>query len=151
VALRFKGPLRVNALERSLMEIVRRHEVLRATFPAVDGNPVQIVRDERDVVLTKHVVLDESAPDRLERAIRSCEAQCRQPFDLVRGPLFRSALFHFSKIEYIFIITLHYLICDSFSIDLLLRELVALYRAFSEGSPSPLPDLTSQYADFAHE
>ena len=130
----FKGIMDVGALERSLIEIVRRHEVLQATFPAVEDRPVQVIlEDDAALELSKVDVPDGSAADRIEWVMRACEAESRRPFDLGRGPLLRLMLFRFSTNEHVLLIVFHHIIFDGFSCGILLGEMAALYEAFSEG------------------
>src|SRR5439155_1498522 len=70
-------------------------------------------------------------------------------FDLTQGPLFRAALFHLGSQEHLLLLTMHHIVSDGWSIGLLLRELGILYQAYTTSQPSPLPELTLQYADFA--
>ena len=148
VALHFKGVLDAEILEHSLIEIVRRHEVLRATFPTVEHRPVQVIHTDSVLALSK--VTDGCLVDRLERTNLACEEECRRPFDLVRGPLVRATLYRLSPTEHVLMVTAHHIAFDGWSIGIFLKELVTLYAAFSEGRPSPLPELPIQYPDFAH-
>jgi amino acid adenylation domain-containing protein len=129
VALRLTGRLDRAALERALGEIVRRHEALRTRFREVDGEVFQEVLPPFPVTLTS-------------------EADPR-PFDLAAEPPVRFGLGRLGEAEHVLAVTFHHIACDGWSIDLFLRELAALYRAYARGLPSPLPDLPVQYADFA--
>jgi amino acid adenylation domain-containing protein len=149
VALQVTGDLRIPDLVRSLREIVRRHEVLRTSFADPDGRPVQVIASEVELSLW---LVDLSG---LEEARRSQEARrlaredARLPFDLVRGPLFRTGLVRLDAEEHLALFTMHHIVSDAWSMDILVRELTALYNAFSSGRPLPLADLKLQYADFA--
>src|SRR6202035_2710140 len=81
-----------------------------------------------------------------ERLLRD---EARRPFDLERGPLFRSGLLRLAETEHVLLLTMHHIVSDGWSTGVLLRELAALYAAFLAGRPSPLPELPIQYADFA--
>jgi len=144
------GLLNVTALSQSLSEIVRRHEVLRTTFPSVDGQPKQVI--SLHTPLTVPVIdLRELAQDqRLSEAQRLATEEAQEPFDLTTGPLFRVKLLHLEEAEYMLLVTMHHIVYDGWSYDIFLREVAALYDAFSSGKPSPLPELPIQYADFAH-
>ena len=128
---------------------MRRQEALRTTFQEVDGTAVQVVSSQVSLRLP---VLDLSAlPDavRLAEADRLTTEEACRPFDLVRGPLLRTALLRLEGLEHTALFTVHHIASDGWSLDLLVRELTALYAAFSQGLPSPLPDLPIQYVDFA--
>jgi aspartate racemase len=148
-ALRLCGPLDVGALHESLEEIVRRHEVLRTTFAAVDGTPVQTIAPSLELGLPLE---DLTA---LPRAARGAEArrivreEARRPFDLAQGPLFRAKLLGLGQEEHVLLVGMHHIVSDGWSLGIFWRELGALYEAFSEGKPSPLPDPPIQYADYA--
>jgi amino acid adenylation domain-containing protein len=142
VALRLRGALDVAALERSLGEIVRRHESLRTTFAAEGDEPVQVIAPAGPVVLP----LDEVEEDALPAALL---AEAERPFDLVRGPLFRARLFRIAPDEHALVLTTHHAVTDGWSVGVLFRELESVYGAFVEGRPSPLPEPVIQYADYA--
>jgi len=146
-AWRVQGKLDRDALEQSLKEIVRRHEVLRTTFASEGEEPMQIVAEYLDLNLE---FVDLSAyADAEERVQRLVLEEAQRPFDLGTGPLIRVGLIKLDEGEHIFLLTLHHIISDGWSMGVLIRELSALYRAFSAGQPSPLSDLPIQYADFA--
>jgi thioesterase domain-containing protein/acyl carrier protein len=144
-----KGLLNVAALEQSLSEIVRRHEILRTTFPAVNGLPIQFITPnislQLPVVDLQHLCLEE----RLAAAQQLALVDAEQPFNLASEPLWRFKLLRLSEDEHMLIRTIHHIIFDGWSHSVSLRELGALYQAFSTGKPSPLPELGIQYADFA--
>ncbi|MEW5930755.1 MAG: amino acid adenylation domain-containing protein, partial [Gemmatimonadota bacterium] len=147
--LRVRGPLDVAALERALGEIVRRHEVLRTTFPGVDGRPVQRVHAPWPVVLDP-ADLAGLAPDEREAAVRAHLAEeIARPFDLARLPLVRWTLLRVAPDDHVLAAVEHHFVHDGWSFGVFLRELKALYEAFSRGEPSPLPELPVQYADYA--
>jgi amino acid adenylation domain-containing protein len=147
--LRLRGRLDAAALRRALAGIVRRHETLRTTFVAEEGEPVQRVRPAGPVRLP---LADLSAlpPERAEaEALRLAREEALRPFDLERGPLLRAALLRLDAGEHAALFTLHHVVGDAWSMEVLVRELSALYAASSRGEPSPLPELPVQYADFA--
>lgn len=148
-AIRLTGPLNTTALERSLDEIVSRHEILRTSFTSVDGNPMQVVASKRTAALK---IVDLSALPEKEReakVLRLVACESRQSFDLARGPLLKIILFRLSGQEHVLLAVMHHIISDGWSAGVLIHEVAALYRAFSNGKPSPLPRLALQYADFA--
>jgi amino acid adenylation domain-containing protein len=148
-AFALRGPLDPAALERSFREIVRRHEALRTVFET--AGPVLAQRPGPVPALLLPVVDLAGLPAGVwqaeEERLRYAEA--RRPFDLERGPLLRLALLRLGAAEHALLLTLHHIAADGWSIDVLFRELSELYRVFSEGRPTLLPDLPVQYADFA--
>jgi len=145
----FAGPLNVAALEQSLNEIVRRHEILRMTFAAVDGEPVQIIAPTRRQQLPVVDLRDMPDTTRYLEAQRLITQEAVCPFDLGRGPLLRTTLLRLGDAEHILLLTMHHIISDGWSVGVLLRELTVLYDAYSAGRSSPLPKLPIQYVDFA--
>jgi acyl carrier protein len=150
VAARIAGSLSVPAAKRSLSEIVRRHETLRTTF-AMDSEPVQVIAPFRTSVALPVIDLGAlSEASREPEAIRLAREDASRPFDLSRGPLVRVRLLRLGARDHMVSLTMHHIVSDGWSAGILLRELETLYSAFSEGKPSPLPELPIQYADFAH-
>lgn len=149
-AIRLSGRLDVAALERSLNEIVRRHETLRTTFADRDGRPTQSISESLTLTLNFIDLHGLGERERETRAASLVNDDAQQPFDFKRGPLLRTTLLRVvEEEEHVLLLTIHHIICDKWSLDVLLRELVLLYGAFSRNQPSPLPELPFQYADFA--
>ncbi len=149
IPLRWRGPLNVAALERSLNEIVRRHEALRTSFEAVDGRPSQVVGPFRPVPLPL-VDLSGAAEESREAEVGRLTAQTAlEPFNLATGPLLRFVLVRLAAADHLLLLTMHHIVGDGWSIGVLLRELNVIYEAYSSGRPLPLPELPIQYADFA--
>jgi amino acid adenylation domain-containing protein len=149
-ALHLIGSLHVDALEQSLMEIVRRHEILRTTFPMLNGYPVQVIAPTLTLTL---LVVDLQALPEVEQSAevrRLATEEAQRPFDLANGSLLRVTLLKLGQEEHMLLLTMHHIVYDGWSIGIFIRELVILYEAFSKGAPSPLPELPIQYADFAH-
>jgi amino acid adenylation domain-containing protein/HAD superfamily phosphatase (TIGR01681 family) len=149
-AVCLKGPLHVAALAQTFNAIVQRHEILRTTFPAMQGRPAQVIAPRLTVPLQ---VVDLQAGREIEaEAVARCLAmqEARRPFDLARGPLLRVTLLRLAQEAHMAIFTMHHIVSDGWSRSVLLREVTALYQAFSTGSAPPLPELPIQYADFAH-
>jgi amino acid adenylation domain-containing protein len=147
--VRIRGKLDVALLERTFNEIIRRHEILRTVFPTVDGRPVQEVREPFEI---KIPVIDLSGIAEGARAGRTAEltlAEGRKRFDFVKGPLIRVSLLKLKEEEYLLMSTEHHFIHDGWTQGVLLKEFITIYRAFSGGKPSPLPELPIQYPDFA--
>ncbi len=148
-ALRLKGTLDLDALDKSLTEIIRRHETLRTTFTMLDEQPVQVIHAP-SIVVTPVVPL-QSALDSEEAALQELiSKQASLPFDLVTGPLLRTKLVRLEDTYHVFILSIHHIISDAWSGLVFIRELQALYRSFSHQESSPLPELAVQYIDFAH-
>jgi amino acid adenylation domain-containing protein len=148
-ALRIGGPLSVEVLERCFNEIVRRHEALRTTFSTVEEEPVQVIAASTNVSLPVIDISDFSESEREEEARRLALEEANKPFDLRQGPLFRTALIRLGENDHVLLLSLHHIVSDGWSMGVLYRELSALYQAFANEEPSPLPDLPIQYADFA--
>ncbi|HEX8184647.1 MAG TPA: amino acid adenylation domain-containing protein, partial [Blastocatellia bacterium] len=148
-AMRLKGPLDVPVLERSLDEIVRRHEALRTTFRVVDDQPIQVVNPAASFALPFIRVCGARGAEREAEARRLASEEAQKPFDLAEGPLIRAGLLHLDDEDHMLMIAMHHIVCDGWSIGVFVKELAALYEAFSEGKPSPLPELPIQYIDFA--
>ena len=148
-ALRIRGPLNPSVLERSLNEIVRRHEVLRTTFPLQDGIPIQRILPSLKIPLD---IIDlRTRPDSLrqEEGYAQIVAVTRQPFELALGPLMRASLICLDQNDYIAVFAMHHIVSDGWSIGVLNREIAKIYNAFVEGQSSPLQNLPLQYADFS--
>lgn len=148
-AFRLKGSLNVAVLEKSIKEIVLRHEILRTTFPYVDGQPVQSISPEIDLKLPVVDIRKLPETEREVEAQRLALEEAEQPFDLTQGPLMRVKLLRLAEEEYWLLRTVHHIVFDGWSYRIFMRELAILYEAFSTGNPSPLPELPIQYADFA--
>jgi amino acid adenylation domain-containing protein len=147
-ALRLGGALDVDALERALGEIVRRHESLRTVFREVDGGAVQVIVPFAGFTLPVDDLsgLHERAGEEVRRRAREDAAR---PFDLAGGPLFRAALLRLADEEHVLLLCIHHIVSDGWSAGVLHRELSALYAAFAAGEGDPLPPLPVQYADHA--
>jgi amino acid adenylation domain-containing protein len=149
MAVRLDGRLDVAALERTVNEIVRRHEILRTTFGTLGGRPVQVVAPELTVPLPLVDLSHLPEQERAEHALLLCTAEVRRPFDLERGPLVRTLLLRLTPQRHVVVFLSHHIVCDEWSLAVIVRELSALYPAFCAGKPSPLKELAIQYADYA--
>jgi amino acid adenylation domain-containing protein len=148
-AVRLTGDLDVGALERTLNEVVRRHEVLRTTFAAVDGHVSQIIASAAPARLPVTDISHLPPHEREGAARRLAEEEARRPFNLATGPLIRAGLVRLHPSEHVALFTMHHIVSDGWSMGVLVREVAALYGAFSRGEESPLEELPVQYADFA--
>ncbi len=147
--VRLRGALQLSALERSLNEIIRRHEVLRTRFLTLDGETVQVIDPEFELRLE---VVDLSSLNEAERETEYLKLEqetATGAFDLSNGPLLRARLLRLGVEEHVLLLTMHHIISDGWSMGVLVREVGALYEAFAQGLPSPLTELAVQYADYA--
>ncbi|MGH9346279.1 MAG: amino acid adenylation domain-containing protein [Vicinamibacterales bacterium] len=140
------GPLDIVALQASVREIVRRHEVLRTAYEDRAGEPVAVL----DAASAFDLQVVDLRNDPRSRQVRGLvEDEIRHGFDLERAPLVRAVLYRLADKEQWLAVTLHHIASDLWSMAVLIRELASLYGAFAAGEPSPLADLPVQYADFA--
>ena len=148
-ALRLTGPLDVEALEKSLTEIVRRHEVLRTTIVTVDGQPRQIIYPPRPLTLERIDLSGVDERERISRAKRFASEEASRPFNLSQGPLIRLSLLHLADDDHLLLSSMHHIVSDGWSVGIFIYELGTLYGAYVRGSASPLEELPVQYADYA--
>ncbi|PMB42624.1 non-ribosomal peptide synthetase [Fischerella thermalis CCMEE 5330] len=148
-AFHLKGLLNITALQQSLNEILRRHEVWRTTFVLINEQPVQQIASELSWELPI-INLEHLSGANWEEEIKQFAAQeAKKPFNLAKGPLVRATLLRLGEEEHVFLLTMHHIITDGWSVGVFMQELATLYVAFSTGQPSPLSELPIQYADFA--
>ncbi len=145
LVLRLHGPLDLVALDASLAALIQRHELLRTSFALHDGQPYQRIAAELTVPLTLRT-LSATQGDVVAELVADA---VHHPFDLSTGPLLRLTVLRLADHEHVLILVIHHIIADGWSLDVLLRELVALYQAQLADVPPPLPALPIQYADFA--
>jgi amino acid adenylation domain-containing protein len=149
-ALQITGQLDAQILQRSLNEIVSRHENLRTVFTVIDAQPFQkilpVVTVELPVIDLTEVVPGANRSSALEQVIAE---EAHRPFDLACGPIIRCKLLVLGREQYVLLLTVHHIAFDGWSGTVLEREISAFYAAFSSGKPSPLPELPFQYADYA--
>jgi hypothetical protein len=143
------GVLNIKALESSLNEIVRRHELQRTTFTQRDGQPVQVIAPSLTISLPLRDLTAMPETEREIEAGRIATEESQRPFDLGKGPLVRAMLLRLGTEDHVLLLTMHHIVSDAWSAGVFLRELTELYKAFSDGKPSPLPELSIQYADYA--
>jgi amino acid adenylation domain-containing protein len=148
-AVRMTGSLHVRAMEQSLNEIVRRHEALRTTFATVGERPAQRIIPTLTLPLPVVDLEALTETDREAEVQRRAREEAQRPFDLAQGPLLRAILLHLADDDYVFLLTMHHIISDGWSLGVFMRELAALYAVYASGKPSVLPPLPIQYADFA--
>lgn len=149
LGVRLKGRLNRPALEQTFGEIIRRHESLRTVFPAIDDRPVQIIQEPTEFHLP---VVDFSRLPKEEaerQAERLAQEETLRRFDLAKGPLVRPTLMRLAEQEHVIICTMHHIIADGQSFEVVIAELSQIFATLSDGRPSPLPELTVQYVDYA--
>jgi amino acid adenylation domain-containing protein len=147
--MRIRGVLDVGLLERAFTEIVRRHEVYRTTFPAIDWRPVQLVHPPHPVTLSPVDISHLPEVEREAQVEKLIEEEGRRPFNLAQGPLWRLNLLRLGAEDHLLMLTEHHMVHDGWTEGRLVSEFLTLYSAFAEGQPSPLPELPVQYSDFA--
>jgi amino acid adenylation domain-containing protein len=149
LALQLAGELHVEVLKRAVTEIIRRHEILRTSFPLEKGSAVQKITTNLAIalpVVDLQSLSNEQVSDEVHR-LSANESQ--RPFDLLHGPLIRLNLLRLEDTSHVLLVTMHDIVTDVWSMRVFMQELVTLYNAFLSGQPSPLPELPIQYGDFA--
>ena len=149
LGVRLKGRLNHAALEQTFGEIIRRHESLRTVFPAIDDRPVQVIQEPATFHLPVVDLTTLPADEREHQAARLAQEEALRRFDLAQGPLVRPTLMRLDEHEHIIICTMHHIIADGQSFEVVISELSKLYAAINDGRSSPLAELTVQYADYA--
>ncbi|HZF11058.1 MAG TPA: amino acid adenylation domain-containing protein, partial [Thermoanaerobaculia bacterium] len=145
---RLEGPLDERAFWRSLAGLVARHEVLRTRFEPASGEPVQVITAPGSWPPCRVELSGLPAGSREQELARLERQEGARPFDLARGPLCRAMLVGLARERHALVLVLHHIVCDGWSMGVVLGELTALYRTFVTGEPSPLPELAVQFADF---
>ncbi len=146
LAVRLKGEFQLPALEQTLRELLRRHEVLRTSFVTDQGKPRQVI----GLVTVPLEVMDLSEKSDREKAVRELAAQeVAGPFDLSRGPLLRVKVVRLSQDDHVLLLTMHHIVSDGWSMGVLIREMSELYSAYANGREPELEELPIQYADYA--
>ena len=148
-AFRLAGELSVHALEQSLTEIARRHEVLRTIFSTVNGEQVQMILPPSHFSLAYTDLSDRPESEREQALPSMLSKEAERSFDLSRGPLIRAQLLRLASQDHVLFLNMHHIISDGWSMGVLFRELSELYQAYGLGKASPLPELAVQYADYS--
>jgi amino acid adenylation domain-containing protein len=149
MALRLEGVLDVEALERSLTELIRRHEILRTRYKANQGIAIQIIDPPAPLSLPIQAILDVPEQDRAQCIAGLSDRERQRPFDLEKGPLVRATLLRLAAEDHALLLSIHHIACDGWSFAIVKRELASLYSALSQGQPPPVAELGVQYADYA--
>ena len=149
LAVRLRGVLEIETLRRTFNEIVRRHEVLRTTFPARDGKPVQAIAAPAPLPIPIIDLFEVDEGDREATAYRLAMSEAQLGFDLHRGPIIRVKLLRLAPQDQVLLVTIHHIAGDGWSLGVLMNEFTELYLAYQARRTSPLPELPIQYADFS--
>ncbi|MBW4666566.1 MAG: amino acid adenylation domain-containing protein [Cyanomargarita calcarea GSE-NOS-MK-12-04C] len=150
IIIKFQGCFYLSALEESLNEIIKRHEVLRTSFAVIDEQPIQVINQAEPLNLRVEDLRELPERERDSTVEVLTREFAQQPFDLSERSLLRAKFLQINDKNYYLIITLHHIIADGWSISVFIKELTALYAAFSAGKSSPLAELPIQYGDFAN-
>ncbi|MGC2062823.1 MAG: amino acid adenylation domain-containing protein [Thermodesulfovibrionales bacterium] len=149
IAFRLTGLIETVLIERTLNEIVVRHEILRTSFTLVGEKPRQIIAPNL-ILAMPHVDLEHLVESEREKeALRLMKEELEHPFDLSQCPLLKPILYRLGDKEHILFLNTHHIIFDGWSERIFLGELATIYKSFIAGNPNPLPDLPVQYADYA--
>ncbi|HLJ89351.1 MAG TPA: amino acid adenylation domain-containing protein [Candidatus Angelobacter sp.] len=149
-SLRIQRRLDVPILERALNEVLRRHEILRTRFAeSAEGEPAQIIAPFLHVAIERESLMEVRGSDQERRLEDSLMEESRRSFNLDHLPLLRAKVVHLGIDDHVFLLVLHHIIADGWSLPILFKELETLYQAYERRDESPLPDLPLQYADYA--
>jgi amino acid adenylation domain-containing protein/non-ribosomal peptide synthase protein (TIGR01720 family) len=156
-ALHLRGSVNVSILESCFNQIIQRHEILRTKFSSIDGKPIQIITPELKLTFPIIDLSNLPAKEKEIEAQRLNDLEAQTPFNLTMPPLLRSSLLRLNEAEYILLLTMHHIISDGWSTDILVNEIITLYQnakgdreVYLKGYRSlTLPELTIQYADYA--
>lgn len=143
------GSLQIDALQQALNSIVARHEILRTTFPSIDGAPVQQISEQGNFPLEYVDLSTHYEQERDEAAYQGALGEAQRAFDLTQGPLARAVLYHLDKQKHLLLVVFHHIVVDGWSMRLFVNELAACYEALCAGVPVPLPPPGLQYLDYA--
>lgn len=149
LGVRLKGNLNRAALEQTFSEIIRRHESLRTVFPSTNDRPRQVIEEPTSFSLPVVNLSTLPADERERQAAQMAQKETLRLFDLATGPLLRLTLLQLDEDDHIIICTMHHIIADGQSFEIVIAEMSQLYATLSEGRPSSLPELGVQFVDYA--
>ena len=149
-AVALKGQLNIGILERSLQEIIIRHSILRTNFISKNGKPIQIFQAFNDFQLSQVNISHLTEIEQQAEIEQFTIDEIQRPFNLAQDQLFRISLLRLGNESHVLLFVMHHLVADGWSSGVLIKELGILYKAFLAGNPSPLAELSIQYADFAY-
>ncbi|HLM68365.1 MAG TPA: condensation domain-containing protein, partial [Longimicrobium sp.] len=147
-ALRMRGALDTAAMERAVADLLRRHEPLRTVFRSAGGEPVQVVLPFIEPRIPVEPV-DVAEEARKEVALGIVGEEAARPFDLARGPLFRTRMLRLGPDDHVLVMAMHHIVTDGWSIGVMYNEICASYAAYTAGGQPEHKALPIQYADFA--
>ena len=148
-AIRLTGRLNVAALEHSINEIVRRHEILRTNFTVINGEPVQVINAAVQLQLKITDLQTIPEPEKETEALHLAILEAQTPFNLEKDLLLRVSLLRLGETDHVILFTMHHIVSDGWSTGILIRELTTIYTAYNNNRPDNLPQLPIQYVDFA--
>jgi amino acid adenylation domain-containing protein len=143
------GPLRLDVMQKSIDQIIARHESLRTTFAAPGSEPVQRIAAQARLTMPVLDLTGLGETEQREAWQREAQAEADRPFDLARAPLLRAIALRLARERHILLLTAHHSVFDAWSSGVLIQELAICYAARCDGSPALLPELTVQYPDYA--
>ncbi|OYD09603.1 non-ribosomal peptide synthetase [Paludifilum halophilum] len=140
---RLAGKLNRDVAEKSFFALANRHEILRVTFGEQDGSPAQVVNESSLPTVSFHLATSE------EEARKQIDTEARAPFDLENGPLLRVNFFSLDNENHLMLVNMHHLICDLWSMDILIKEWLSFYESYQTGQPPSMESLPVQFTDYA--
>lgn len=143
-----KGNLNINAFEKSLNEVIKRHDILRTVFKNNNGTPVQLVYPYKPYEILIVDLEEYREENRLQQLHLLVDETVNQRFNLENGPLMKVVLYKLSEMEYVFLINMHHIICDGWSIGILYSEISKFYNSFLHNQQLNLPETSLQYTDY---
>ena len=147
--VRLQGIFHIEAFRQALAALVMRHETLRTTFPAIDGTPYQVIAEQPVLHMNVVDLRSWAESERESEALRLVTEESQQPFNLAQGPLVRALVVQSGAEEHLLALTMHHIISDGWSRNVLFRELATLYESIVSGQEATLPELRIHYGDFA--
>ncbi|WP_152620390.1 non-ribosomal peptide synthetase [Pedobacter lusitanus] len=144
-----KGDLNRTAFQQAFEKLIDRHEVLRSTFKLIEGEPRQLIKAYKETGFeVGYINLDnERISDQELQELVTAEAQ--QVFDFEQGPLLRAKLVKLKDEEHLFLFTIHHIVADHWSMQIIVSELTAFYNDYSSGKIPVAEPLKIQYKDYA--
>ncbi len=148
-AIRLKGELNLEYLQKSIDNVVERHEILRTTFSSEEGTPVQVIHSKVDSTIDVRDLRTFSVDEREKKAKEICDAEIQIGFSLKEIPLFKITCIIIDEDEFILVTSIHHIISDGWSSNVLMREVSLFYSSYLKGITSEIPPLEIQYSDYS--